>query len=264
MTLARTGIALAAVLGLALSVTPAGAASGPPSGPPGNPFDSGPPDPNAPKPSPDPRDLRGYYFMHSVGILLPGIDKDHPPFNAAGLALFRKRIARRQAGDLTDDPQVSCRPMNAVRMFGSGFPQVQFIQTRNQLTILLMEDHIVRRIFLNAKHPAHLVPTASGHSVGRWQGDTLIVDTIGFKPGGWLDETGTPGDRNEHMIERIRKTDGGQSLEDQVTVEDPSLFTRPVTFKVIYTWKPDAVWDEIICEEGNRDAAGSQGQGGQQ
>lgn len=229
-------------------------AQSPGAGPPaGGPFAATPLPADAPKPSPEARDLRGYYFMRSFGILLPGIDQANPPFTPAALALFRKRIADRKAGLLPDDPQVQCRPMNAVRFFGSGFPEMQFLQSPNEVALLLMEDHIVRRIAINAKHPAHPALTSHGDSIGHWEDDTLVVDTIGFKDNGWLDETGTPGDHNEHLIERIKKVDGGQKIEDQVTIEDGTVLTHPLSFTMNFAWRPDAPWDEIICEEGNRD-----------
>jgi len=250
------------LLGLWLAVgavaAPATDAPAPAAGPPTggrSPFGaSGALPPDAPKPSADPHDLRGLYYMHMAGPLLPGIDKKNPPLTPAGLAVFRQRLANHDAGLVPDDPQVQCRPMNAARMYGTGFPQVQIIQSANEIVILLMEDHITRRIALNGQHPAHLAPTYLGDSIGHWEGDTLVVDTIGFRDDSWLDETGTPGDHNEHLIERFRKVDGGSKLEDQVTIEDPGVFSQPLSFTVPFTWRPDATWDEIICEEGNRDA----------
>lgn len=222
--------------------------------PPGkSPFETGIERPDAPKPSTDPRSLRGYYFMPLSGVLLRGLNKDDMPLNEQALALFKKRIADREAGLLPDDPMTVCRPMNAVRVFGSGFPQLQILQTPDEVLILLMEDHMVRRIYLNGKHPQTLAPTAMGHSIGHWDGDTLVVDTIGFKDNAWLDETGTPADHNEHMMERIRKVDNGQTIEDLVTIEDSTVFTRPISFRVTMTWRPSESWDEVICEEGNRD-----------
>lgn len=223
--------------------------------PTGGPFAPPPLRPDSPKPTADPRDIRGYYYLRSFGVLLPGVDKNNPPLQPEALALFQKRVADLAAGQVpVTDPQVGCRPMTAVRMFGTGFPQMQFIQTPGQVTFLLMEDHLVRRIFIGAKHPKQIVRTAHGDSIGHWEGDTLVVDTIGFKGNSWIDETGVSGDENLHLTERIRKLDGGQALEDQVTVEDPTTLTHPISFRVDFAWEPTSIWDEVICEEANRDA----------
>lgn len=244
---------LAGVVAVSAAESPPVTAGPPPGG--GSPFGaSGPLPPDVPKPSSDPHDLRGFYYMRMAGPLLYGIDKSNPPLTPAALAIFRQRVADHEAGLVPDDPQVQCRPMNAARMYGTGFPQIQLIQSANEIVILLMEDHITRRIALNGKHPSHLVPTYLGNSIAHWEGDTLVVDTIGFRDGSWLDETGTPGDHNEHLVERFQKVDGGTKIEDSVTIDDPGVFSHPLSFTVPFTWRPDATWDEIICEEGNRDA----------
>ena len=220
-------------------------------GPPGPPRSAD----SKPSASPDPRVIRGVYLSIDPTLLLPGVRGELPPFNAAGKSLFWSRANALLAGKLRDgDPPVECRPWGAVRVINSSFP-MQVIQTPGRVTLLWEEDHLVRRVYLNQSHPRDLVPTVMGDSVGHWDGDALVVDTIGFKGGGWMDEYGSPSSASLHLIERWHKLSGGQQLEDEVQVQDRVYYTRSFSFHEIFQWRPDLSWDEIICEENNRDLA---------
>jgi hypothetical protein len=105
---------------------------------------------------------------------------------------------------------------------------------------------------MNQKHPDHITPSYDGHAVGHWEGDTLVVDTVGFNDKTWLDRAGSPHGLRMHVIERIRKLDGGATLEDQMTIEDPDFYTQPFTEHLIYKWRPDWRMPERNCEEAMR------------
>ena len=157
---------------------------------------------------------------------------------------------------------------------------MQMLQAKDQIVILYTQDNQVRRVHLNERHPAKLTPSATGHSVGHYEGDTLVVDTVGIKlePFTMVDRFGTPQSEAMHVVERYRlidaaqareaqerqeKTNGGftgspydtgygKGLQVQVTVEDPKVFTTPWSANVTYRHvvRP---WQESVCAENNTD-----------
>jgi len=131
---------------------------------------------------------------------------------------------------------------------------IRIVQTPGQVTLLHEVAHNVRKFYLDQEHPKNLKPTYLGHSVGRWEGDTLVVDTIGLNDKTFIDDEGSSHSTQIHVVERIRKVNGGNDLEDTLTVTDPVTLTKPYSFKRIYKWRPDVKPAEYICEENNRNA----------
>jgi hypothetical protein len=131
---------------------------------------------------------------------------------------------------------------------------VQFLQEPNQITFIYQRDHQVRRIYLNEKHPENLKPSWYGHSVGRYEGDTLVVDTIGLNDRTTVDWFGTPHTDAIHVVERYRMVDGGRRMEVTFTVTDPNTFTQPWTAVVNYR-RGNAQIEEIVCAENNKNAS---------
>jgi len=118
--------------------------------------------------------------------------------------------------------------------------------------IMLERTQALRQIYLNRQHRDDLYPTYSGDSIGRYEGDTLVVDTIGFKDTTWVDlEGGLPHSEAMHLVERIRRTDH-DTLVDDMTIEDPKAFTKPITAQQVYKLKPGWEIQEYVCEENNR------------
>ena len=111
-------------------------------------------------------------------------------------------------------------------------------------------DHSVRRIYLDGRgHPSRPKPTSMGHSVGRYDGDTLVVDTIGISDS-WLDLQGHPHSDALHLVERFRRLDQ-KNLEYEITIEDPKAYTNSWRRKVVRELSPPAprFWDSVNCEE---------------
>ena len=104
-----------------------------------------------------------------------------------------------------------------------------FVQGRDRVVQILTSFADVRRIHLNAAHPKDLKPTWHGSSVGHYEGDTLVVDTIGLNDKTFVDGFHTPHTEQLHVVERYRVLDGGETLELQVYIEDPGAFTTPWT-----------------------------------
>lgn len=128
-----------------------------------------------------------------------------------------------------DDPFNHCLPMGVARL--STYPE-KFVQTPTELIILEEGDiHTFRIVYLGGRpHPKEVDPTWYGDSIGRWDGDTLVVDTIGFNDRTWLDAVGHPHTDQLHVIERYRRPNAG-TLEREVTIEDPGAYTKPFTLE---------------------------------
>jgi len=154
------------------------------------------------------------------------------------------------------DPYQYCLPGGPLRLTG-GFAW-RFVQhpTVNAKYIFQLQEanaHSYRQIFTDGrKHPEDPSPTWYGHSIGWWEGPTLVVDTIGLNDRFWLDGSGIPHTERLHLIERWTRTNF-TTLRRDVTIEDPGAFTRP--FTVTYTAKlgtPDSEIMEYICIENNQ------------
>jgi hypothetical protein len=139
---------------------------------------------------------------------------------------------------------------------------VQFLQNKDRITILYQRDHQFRRIWLNRKHSAKVEPSWYGESVGHYEGDTLVVDTIGVKTHAmsFVDPFGTPHTGKLHVVERYRpiKDDKGKGLEVNIRVEDPGTFTMPWVGKLTYRPNRSQTMEEVICAENNIGFSGEQ------
>ena len=172
--------------------------------------------------------------------------KEDPPLPLQPWAQEVRKTRLADTSQLTR-PKTLCLPSGPIQMF-QDFPY-QIIQGRSGMVIL--QDVDVpgwRQIFLDGrKHPADWNPSWLGHSIGVWEGDTLVVDTVGFNDKGWL-QNGSPNTEQLHVIERIRRPDEGH-LEIDFTVEDPGALTGVWKGKLraILAAKDEQVV-EYVCE----------------
>jgi hypothetical protein len=147
-----------------------------------------------------------------------------------------------------DDPHARCLPDTFVRLYG--LPHMQkFVQVPGLLMMIYELNANYRQVFTDGRPlPADPQPTWNGYSAGKWVGDTLVVDSIGFRDGLWLDIVGSPLTDAAKVRERIRRPDYGH-LEIEVTVDDAKAYTRPwtVTLKQAIVIDTDLV-DEICLE----------------
>jgi hypothetical protein len=112
--------------------------------------------------------------------------------------------------------------------------------------------HSFRQIFMNAEYPADPDPTWYGHSIGRWEGDTLVVDTAGYNDRFWFDYLGHPHTERLHTVERYTRRDMN-TMAIEVTIEDPGTYTKPFTTQGTARLMPDGELMEYICQENNID-----------
>jgi hypothetical protein len=151
-----------------------------------------------------------------------------------------------------DDPTARCLPAGIPRTIMLGlFPQ-QFVQTPTQIVMLYEYLNVYRVIPINGTHPDDLLPSYMGHSVGRWEGDTLVVDTIGFNDKTWLAGGGTFHSDALHTTERFTRIDKDQ-IDYEVTMEDPNVLTKPWTLKSTLMLRDGTRLQEMVCAENNID-----------
>lgn len=175
---------------------------------------------------------------------------DPIPFTPEARARAQEILNRRSI----DDPTGRCIFAASPRITGVGLFPVQFVQTPTQLVILYEYLWTHRVIPLDGrKHPDDMSPSFMGDSVGRWEGNTLVVDVIGFKPGGWLPGGLVTSDAL-HLTERYTRVDRDQ-LTYEVTIEDPKVLTKPFTQRTTLMLREGARLREYSCAENNMDPA---------
>jgi hypothetical protein len=130
---------------------------------------------------------------------------------------------------------------------------IQLLQTPDQVTIIYQRDHHIRKVYLNVPHSKNPEPSWYGESVGHYEGDTLVVDTIGQKAESRVDRYGSFGSEDLHVVERYHLAEGGDVMQVDFTVTDPNNFTTPWNATQYYQHS-NTPWEEVVCAENNRDA----------
>ena len=128
---------------------------------------------------------------------------------------------------------------------------VEIRQFPDMVLLLYDEDHAVRRIYLDGKHPADLKPTWMGHSIGRYDGETLVIDTTGINDKVWVDVQGHPHTDALHVVERVRRVNVN-TMEIEMTIDDPKTYKKPWTRKIVRGLQAPGtpnIWDRAECEE---------------
>ena len=150
--------------------------------------------------------------------------------------------------DVLKDPIFSCYPPGMPRIYLLNFP-VQIVQTADQVIMLFEFDHFVRRIYTDGRpHDKEVGPLWMGDSIGKWEGDTLVADTVSFNDKTTLDREGYPHSDQLHLVERIRRVDH-DSLKVDLTVDDPKAYTKPWEAKLDFRLRTDWKIMEHICED---------------
>jgi hypothetical protein len=156
-----------------------------------------------------------------------------------------------------DEPYLYCTPMSVPRVNPYPWRFVQSYTSRGPSTIYVIHENgdagAVRQIFMDGrKHPEDPLPTWWGHSIGRWEGDTLVIDTVGYNDKFWFDSKGTPHTEKLHTIERWTRTSYG-TMTNEITLEDPGAFSRPITLKfTARAVPPGHELMEFVCTENNQ------------
>ena len=187
----------------------------------------------------------------------PG-EADAPARPAVPLTPKYQAIAARMKAEAPAEGAAACRWVGMPGIMGYPYP-FEALVTPGRITLIFEADSQVRRIWLNRRrHPApdDLDPSFYGDSIGHWDGDVLVVDTIGFNTLTAVE--GAPHSEQMHIVERFRRR-GPKTLEDQVTITDPEAFTRPVVETFTYGRRPGWSIREYSCTENNRDSPDASG-----
>ena len=156
-----------------------------------------------------------------------------------------------------DEPYLYCTPMSVPRVNPYPWRFVQAYTAHGPTHIFVIHENgdagANRQIFMDGRpHPEDPLPTWWGHSIGKWEGDTLVIDTVGYNDKFWIDGRGTPHTEQMHTIERWTRINYGTMTND-FTLDDPGAFSRPVQLKfVARAVPPGHELMEFICTENNQ------------
>jgi hypothetical protein len=192
---------------------------------------------------------------------VPNGTANQPSFRIADLAnpnlkpdvkqRMKKDIDEVLAGKVAFTPGSSCMPGGVPMFMAQGGPNpVRFIQTPKEVWMIIESDQQIRRVYINVPHSKNPKPSWYGESVGHYEGDTLVVDTIGLNDKTFLDNYRTPHSEKLHVTERWRLIENGAKLEIAIAIEDPDTFNQP--------WQALRQYDRVnrplaedICSENN-------------
>jgi hypothetical protein len=163
-----------------------------------------------------------------------------PPFTPWAEEQFKK------ADTKVNDPNLACLPHGIPRIMFVPLP-MEIFQVPDKVLLYQEAGNQLRQIHMNREHPKDLDPTYNGDSIGKWDGNTLVVDTVGFNAITWLDHVGLPHTEALHVVERIRRVDHN-TLVDDFTIEDPKAYTKSWTASQTYTLKPGWEIAEYVCD----------------
>ena len=185
--------------------------------------------------------------------------REFPPYKPEWEAKYKKELANTAAGR-PRDPTAACIPPGMPRVMTSPYAW-EFTITPDRVLLLKEYQHEIIRVFTDGrKHPVGdaLDPSFNGHSIGHWEGDTLVIDTVGMRSDTWFDRTGAPHSDQIHVVQRMRKV-APELIEDKITIEDPVAFTKPWQVTRHYKKAHNYEIMEFVCEENNRNATDANG-----
>src|SRR5438477_2360910 len=225
----RTGLPLAAVFAASLSASVYGA---------------------------DAPDFSGVYWATEYRAKIQLVGGGDLPLTPNGKAAHEKNMAGLKNGSILDEARMVCTPDGPVRNLATPYPFEIFQAPPGQVTIIHELNHQIRVIALDKPLPKYeelvALPYYNGHSFGRYEGDTLVVETAGFNEKTFLDATGAPHTDELMTTERIRKTSPTQ-LEIVVTVHDPQYYTQDWQARFVYNQRNDVRLEDYVCGEPHRD-----------
>ena len=202
-------------------------------------------------------------------------DYNNPILKPEAAAILKRRGEVSISGKIFPDPDAMCLQQPVPYIFWNF--DVQMLQQKDKVTIVYQHDNDFRQVWLNQGHPANVKPSAHGHSVGHYEGDMLVIDTIGVKTGPYttIDRLGTPYTESIHVVERYRFLENdaakqalalaekewprvgagldpnytGKGVQLEFVVEDEGVFTMPWSATVTYLRAARTEWEERICAE---------------
>jgi hypothetical protein len=213
-----------------------------------------------PPPGPAPRDAQGRALLTSAspsekGVWTPnfGIRDPLAPANTIPFMDWSRALWEdREKNEL--EPHTRCKPSGVSRQFMTPYG-VEFVELPELKQIYIFDiggPHTYRIVYMDGReHPKNFRPTYYGHSVGHWEGDTLVVDSVGFNESFWMDRRGLPHTNQLHTIEKFTRTDSN-TIAYEATIEDPGAYTGPWSGKFTLRWEPGTELFEYVCQQDNK------------
>jgi len=208
-------------------------------------------------PNTDPANFEGIWKSDHVRPLIQAalgttgplvtVEGTQPPYTAEGQNIFWHRMLMEQRGTPVANTAALYLPSIPLNSLSLDLEPFTILQTNTQV-LVLWEDGTAWQIYLNKPQPRNLKPTYRGHSVGLWEGATLVVDSTGFNTRTWLDSHGSPHSGDLRFITRISKINHGRQLEFLTTFDDPRYYREPFTVRRTATWRPDLHLLEVEIE----------------
>jgi hypothetical protein len=178
-------------------------------------------------------------------------DLDNPNLKPWVVERMKKDNAEVLAGKIGFTPHSSCMPAGVPGFHWYGFQPIYFAQTPKEVVMMYSGDQQVRHVYLDVPHSANPKPSWYGESVGHYEGDTLVIDTIALNDKTFVDNFRTPHTEKLHVVERLKLVDGDKVLEAMIRVEDPDAFNEPWSWMQRYDRVQEPM-SEQICAENNQ------------
>ena len=204
----------------------------------------------------DTPDISGTYWATEYRAKLQIVGGGELPLTAAGKEAYEKNIAGLKDGSIIDIARRYCVPDGLPRVLATPFPFEIFQAPPGQITIVHELNHQIRVIAMDQPMPSEkeltTLPYYNGHSVGHFEGDTLVIETAGFNEKTLADATGAPHTDEMRTVERIRRTSETE-LEDVITIHDPLYYSRDWQARFVYALRNDVWLEDYVCGEPHRD-----------
>ena len=193
------------------------------------------------------RDLSGVWMESQNAVTFSSQEPPFLPWAEEKYKSAKPGYGPRGTPD-SEDPILNCVPPGVPRIMLIPFP-MQVVQIPSEVIVLFEYDHYIRHIYMNRRdHPKELDLTWMGDSIGWWEGNTLVVDTIGLNDRTWLDQVGHPHSDALHVVERIRRIDH-DTLQDEVTIDDPKAYQKSWTGQQVFKLRPTWHLLEYVCTD---------------
>ena len=201
-------------------------------------------------------DLSGIYWATEYHAKIQVVGGGDLPFTAEGKAAYEKNIAGLKDGSIVDNARKFCVPDGLPRVLANPYPFEIIYGPPGQITIIYELSHQIRAVAMDKPMPGEeellTWPFYNGHSVGHFEGDTMVIELAGFNEKTFIDATGAPHTDEMRTVERVRKTSPTQ-LEDVITIHDPQYYTRDWQARFVYTLRNDIRIEDYNCGEPHRD-----------
>jgi hypothetical protein len=204
------------------------------------------------RPSTDLKDFSGLWRSKRVpGVLLPFYLASPLPFTEAAQARVDYALKMSEQNTQLATPHIMCRPTGVNQAFGPIAPV--YVLQNSEKMVFIVSDEIrdIRQVYFADQHPQNIEPSYDGHSIAHWEGNVLIVDTIGYNGRGVINNA--VHSTQMHMTQKISKSSDGKTLDIEITLDDPVTFTEPVIVKRQWEWVNGQQPIEFDCEENPRE-----------